>query len=101
VGKMLQLPHFVHVVQPGETLWTISDRYGVSMEQIVQSNQLEDSSLISVSQSLIIPNPDRPLTEVNAYTTRVGEAGSGEVYALGITLRIFHRSVITSEKTVA
>ncbi len=83
VGKMLQLPHFVHVVQPGETLWTISDRYGVSMEQIVQANQLEDSSLISVSQSLIIPNPDRPLTEVNAYTTRVGEAGSGEVYALG------------------
>src|SRR5699024_12515432 len=47
------------------------------------SHQLAESSLISVSQSLITPNPDRPLTEVNAYTTRVGEAGSGEVYALG------------------
>jgi LysM repeat protein len=46
-----------HVVQPGESLSQIAQRYGVSVEAIVQANGLEDVSLIQTGQTLIIPAP--------------------------------------------
>lgn len=46
-----------HVVQPGENLSQIAQRYGVSVEAIVQVNGLEDPSLIHTGQTLIIPAP--------------------------------------------
>jgi len=46
-----------HVVQPGESLSQIAQRYGVSVEAIVQANGLEDPSLIHTGQTLIIPAP--------------------------------------------
>lgn len=46
-----------HVVQPGENLSQIAQRYGVSVEAIVQANGLEDPSLIHTGQTLIIPAP--------------------------------------------
>ncbi len=46
-----------HVVQPGETLSQIAQRYGVSVEAIVQANGLADPSLIYPGQTLIIPAP--------------------------------------------
>ena len=46
-----------HVVQPGENLSQIAQRYGVSVEAIVQANGLEDPSLIYSGQTLIIPAP--------------------------------------------
>lgn len=46
-----------HVVQSGESLSQIAQRYGVSVEAIVQANGLEDPSLIYPGQTLIIPAP--------------------------------------------
>jgi LysM repeat protein len=46
------------VVQPGENLWQIAQLYNVSIEAIVQVNDLEDPSLIGTDQTLIIPAPD-------------------------------------------
>ena len=50
-----------HVVQPGENLSQIAQRYGVSVEAIVQANGLEDPSLIHAGQTLIIPAPGEVL----------------------------------------
>jgi LysM repeat protein len=50
-----------HVVQPGENLSQIAQRYGVSVEAIVQVNGLEDPSLIHTGQTLIIPAPGEVL----------------------------------------
>jgi LysM repeat protein len=50
-----------HVVQPGENLSQIAQRYGVSVEAIVQVNGLEDPSLIYRGQTLIIPAPGEVL----------------------------------------
>jgi LysM repeat protein len=47
----------VHVVQRGETLRAISERYGVSQRSIVKANSLANASLIVVGQKLIIPSP--------------------------------------------
>ena len=47
--------YIVHIVQPEDTLWTLSRRYGVSIQEIKLANQLTDENLIVAGQSLLIP----------------------------------------------
>jgi murein DD-endopeptidase MepM/ murein hydrolase activator NlpD len=44
-----------HIVQPGDTLFTISQQYGVSMGAITLVNPLSDPDVIQVGQILQIP----------------------------------------------
>ncbi len=44
-----------YVVQPGDTLVALALRWGVTVESIVQANQIADPSLIQVGQVLCIP----------------------------------------------
>jgi len=46
-----------HEVTPGETLFRISRRYGVSVEHLRQLNGLSESSLIHPGQKLIVSSP--------------------------------------------
>jgi LysM repeat protein len=46
-----------HVVEKGETLSTIARDYGVTVEEIMEANQLSNANLIQVGQGLIIPGP--------------------------------------------
>ena len=34
----------IHVVQPGDTIYRLAQQYGVSMERLLQDNQLPDPS---------------------------------------------------------
>ena len=45
----------VHVVAAGETLGTISQRYDVTVEDIMAANGLDNANFLSVGQELIIP----------------------------------------------
>jgi LysM repeat protein len=45
----------VHVVQSGETLGSIARRYNVTINSIVQANNLANPNQLSVGQELIIP----------------------------------------------
>lgn len=45
----------VHVVQFGDTLNAIADRYGVAPESILAANGLADANLLSTGQNLVIP----------------------------------------------
>jgi len=47
-----------YVVQSGDTLGIIAQRYGVSVNALMQANELEDADLLSVGQTLIIPAPE-------------------------------------------
>lgn len=47
----------VHVVQAGDSLLSIATRYGVTVAQIVQTNNLANADEIFVGQELIIPSP--------------------------------------------
>ena len=44
----------VHVVQPGDTLWSIAWRYRVDVQDLARWNRIEDPDLILVGQSLIL-----------------------------------------------
>ncbi|QKY71055.1 LysM peptidoglycan-binding domain-containing protein [Lentibacillus sp. CBA3610] len=82
-GQMLINPYFPHIVQAGEYIWGIAQQYGVTPEQIIAANDIEQPGLIFPGQTLRIPAQARPVTEVNAYITRVDELGRPEVLRLG------------------
>ncbi|EKP94400.1 cell wall hydrolase [Thermaerobacter subterraneus] len=63
-------PAFVtHYVQRGETIWKISRKYGVPMDDIVQLNRLPSASVVWAGTYLAIPRIDR----YDIYTVRRGD----------------------------
>lgn len=49
----------VHVVRPGENLFRIALRYGLTVEELARANGIADPNLIFVGQRLVIPSPLR------------------------------------------
>lgn len=45
----------VHVVQLGDTLGAISQRYNVSIDEIIAANSIENPNFLTVGQQLLIP----------------------------------------------
>ena len=51
-------PGVYHVVQRGETLFSIATRYGTTVDVIVQANNLANPQMIYVGQKLLIPTSE-------------------------------------------
>ena len=47
----------IHVVQPGDTMYRLAQQYGVSMERLLQDNQLQNPSQLVVGQTVVIRYP--------------------------------------------
>jgi spore germination protein len=47
----------IHVVQRGESLWLISQRYGVGINRIITVNELPNPNQLVVGLALVIPTP--------------------------------------------
>jgi len=45
----------IHVVKPGDSLWRISQSYGVSIDLLIQSNKILNPSQLVVGQTIVIP----------------------------------------------
>jgi len=61
---------FIHVVNTGETLWSISRQYGVRLDSIIQLNQIKNPSCIIKGQSLLIPSNEQTISTHFAYKQR-------------------------------
>ncbi len=46
----------VHVVRRGETLWSISQRYGTTVERLARANRIRDVTAIRAGQRLVLPS---------------------------------------------
>ena len=57
----------IHVVRPGDTMYSIALRYGVPMSQLIQDNQLPDPSRLVVGQTIVVQYPKE------TYTVRPGD----------------------------
>jgi len=47
----------VHVVEAGETLGLIADRYGTTIEVLLELNDLPEPDIVPVGTSLVVPQP--------------------------------------------
>src|SRR5919199_2761508 len=57
-------PPSVHTVEPGETLRSIAELYGVSSTTVLAANAIEDPDLLHLGQQLVIPPVDGVLHTV-------------------------------------
>ncbi len=69
-----------HTVQAGETLGSIANTYGVTVDELAAANGITNVNLISVGQVLIIPPPAGTTEETEAAGE---EAAAGEDAAAG------------------
>lgn len=91
IGQQLTIPLDVApdwwtcVVEQGDTLEAIASRYGTTVQDIAQANDMEDADFIYPGQSLIIPSSSRPAD--THYTVCQGDTLSSIADRLGITAR--------------
>ena len=51
-----------YVVQPGDTLWRLAQRFGTSVDELVKLNDIRNPDLIFVGQVLLLPTPTGEVT---------------------------------------
>jgi murein DD-endopeptidase MepM/ murein hydrolase activator NlpD len=83
----------VYVVQPGDTLFTIAQRFGSSVEAIVVANSITNPSLINPGQKLIIPTVEldhwsstRSGNNARVHAIRPGEVLPALAFRYGTTV---------------
>jgi LysM repeat protein len=75
-----------YVVQGGDTLFRISQRYNVSIEDIIIANNLQNPNRLDIGQTLIIPvgglpsQPGQPTTGETIHIVQVGD----NLYRIGL-----------------
>ncbi len=52
----------VYIVQSGDSLWKISQRFGVSLSKLFAANNMTSSTIIYPGQKIIIPQGDAPIS---------------------------------------
>ncbi len=60
----------VHVVEPGDTLYAIAERYGVPVRRLAELNEIDDPTTLEIGQRLLIPT-------AASSPVAVGRSGSG------------------------
>ncbi|RLC67332.1 MAG: hypothetical protein DRI48_02625, partial [Chloroflexi bacterium] len=65
----------VHIVQPGETLFSIAQRHGLSVDTLTHANGIPDPRRIHVGQRLVIPGSkvNIGVTETMPYIVQAGD----------------------------
>lgn len=66
IGLLLAAPVFSdtsHVVAKGETLYSISRKYGITVAELCTENKITQSQVLKVGQKLVIPAKALPTTE--------------------------------------
>jgi murein DD-endopeptidase MepM/ murein hydrolase activator NlpD len=82
----------VYVVVPGDTLYSIAERFGSTVEAIAAANDIADPRLINVGQKLVIPTAQPglvPSSQPNAnrrvHPVRPGDTLNSLAYRYGTT----------------
>ena len=67
-GKGDEESMIIHVVQAEESLWKISQAYGISLQQLIDANKISDPERLVVGQALVVT------TRGEFHTVRPGES---------------------------
>ncbi len=84
----------IHVVQPGDTLQSISDAYGVSLAALIQANGFTNSYSLVIGQSIIIVYPEV------IYTVKEGDTLTDIANSHNVTvLQLLQNNPFLSDRT--
>jgi len=61
----------MYVVKKGESLWSIAQKYNLSVNLIFATNNIANSELISIGQEMKIPSHNNAITETNGVNQAV------------------------------
>lgn len=70
----------IHVVQKGDSLYKLAQKYGVFINDIADANEMDDENVLVIGQAIIIPH------EVSSHKVRAGETLWLIAQRYGITL---------------
>lgn len=85
IGQLLKLPTInggnnnstpsqnIYTVQKGDSLWTIANKYGTTVDNIKSANNLTSNNL-SIGQTLIIPTKSNQITNQITYNVKKGDS---------------------------
>ena len=73
-----------YTVQSGDSLWSISKKFGISIDELKQANNLT-SNLLSIGQNLYIPNKETDVT-TSEYIVSKGDTLYGIAQKFGTTV---------------
>lgn len=76
----------IHVVVPGDSLYSIARQYGVPVSQLFYDNQLPDPAQLVVGQTLVVRFP------LQVHTVQTGETLSSVAQRYGLTIRQLQRN---------
>jgi LysM repeat protein/outer membrane protein assembly factor BamB len=89
IGQKLTIPGqapvstTTYIVQSGDTLWKVAQKFGVTTQAIVDANKLDPTSYLYIGQKLIIPAVAQPTT--TTYTVIAGDTLWKIAQKFGIT----------------
>ncbi len=61
-------PRLAHIVQSGDTLWSISLQYGLTVDQLLQYNGFNPNTVLSIGQEVLIRPPVTPTAPPPTFT---------------------------------
>ena len=82
IGQILKIPreevgetgdYIVYTVQPGDSLYSIAREYGLTVDELIDYNNLSSTNL-SINQQILIPKKTETAPgETNTYTVKSGD----------------------------
>ena len=95
-GMVMPDSETIYVVQKGDTLYSIAQRYDTTPTAIINKNNLTDTTL-RIGQQLVIPNDvestgeDEDVVDVNTYVVQKGDSLYSISRAYGVSLEDLRR----------
>jgi len=87
IGQIIKIPqdnlsaadYNMHIVKKGETLWSIAQKYNLSVDLIIATNNIANSELISIGQEMKIPLHKNAVTETNIVNQAVIDKKNNDI----------------------
>lgn len=81
-----EVPGDIYIVQAGDSLWSISTRYGLTVDELKRMNNLTSNAL-SIGQRLVVKGsvPSQPVDE-NTYVVKSGDSLYQIARSFGVTV---------------